>query len=48
MVGFAHAAMAMGSGLSLAILHLRSVNPYVMTSMKVTGARWSRAARPFC
>lgn len=38
MVGFAHAALSLGGGLNLALLHLRSVNPYVITSMKVTGA----------
>ena len=37
MVGLAHAAMALGGSYSLAILHLRHMNPYVVTSMKVTG-----------
>jgi len=37
MVGFAHAAMALGGSYSLALLHLRHMNPYVVTSMKVTG-----------
>lgn len=39
MVGFAHAAMALGGSFSLALLHLRHMNPYVVTSMKVTGER---------
>lgn len=37
MVGFAHAALALGGGYSLGISHLRVLNPYVVTSMKVTG-----------
>jgi hypothetical protein len=44
MVGFAHAAMAMGGGHSLGITNLRWINPYVVTSFKVTGSpqpRWS-------
>lgn len=43
MVGFAHAAMALGGKHSLGISHLRHLNPYVITSMKVTG-EWALIA----
>lgn len=47
MAGFAHAAMALGGSYSLALLHLRHMNPYVVTSMKVTGEPRD-AARTLC
>ena len=37
MVGFAHAALALGGGLSLGISHLRHLNPYVTNATKVMG-----------
>ena len=39
MVGFAHAALGLGGAFSLGITHLRFLNPYVITSMKVAGER---------
>ncbi|KAL4451846.1 hypothetical protein ABPG75_007508, partial [Micractinium tetrahymenae] len=46
MVGFAHAALALGGGFSLGISHLRVLNPYVITSMKVTGTPQPKWAVP--
>lgn len=45
MVGFAHAALAVGGAYSPGLLHLRVMNPYAITSMKVTGAFGSKGAR---
>ena len=38
MVGLAHAAAALGHAALLGISHLRELNPYVVTSLKVAGA----------
>ena len=37
MVGLAHAASALGHGAALGISHLRELNPYVVSSLKVAG-----------
>jgi len=37
MVGLAHATIALGNAASLGVSHLRELNPYVVTSLKVSG-----------
>lgn len=48
MVGFAHAALALGGSFSLGISHLRVLNPYVVTGMKVPGEAAVLSACLYC
>ncbi len=47
-VGVAHATLALAQSSVLGIMHMREINPYVVTSMRVTGEKECRNGNCCC